>query len=77
MVSCRTGPLRVERPLRGFLSCVGGFGCFGPPVGRDDVLRRLRHLDGEFFDLFEQRFVVLDPEAVNQEDDSACAGDGD
>jgi hypothetical protein len=32
--SCRTGPLRAGRPLRGLCTFSGWLGCFGSPVGR-------------------------------------------
>jgi hypothetical protein len=32
--SCRTGPLRAERPLRGGCTGLGWTGRIGPPVGR-------------------------------------------
>jgi hypothetical protein len=35
--SCRTGPLRVGRSLRDFLSCCGEKGLCDPPVGRHGV----------------------------------------
>jgi len=34
-MSCRTGPLRVGRPLRGGCTGRGGISDIGPPVGRD------------------------------------------
>jgi hypothetical protein len=34
-VSCRTGPLRVGRPLRGLYTGLGRMSGGGPPVGRD------------------------------------------
>jgi hypothetical protein len=40
-LSCRTGPLRVVRPLRGGYTGLGDSICFGPTVGRD-LLRGLR-----------------------------------
>jgi hypothetical protein len=36
-MSCRTGPLRVERPLRGVYAGLAGIISIGPPVGRDDL----------------------------------------
>jgi hypothetical protein len=35
IMSCRTGPLRVARPLRGVCTGHAGTIIFGPPVGRD------------------------------------------
>ena len=37
----------------------------------------LRQLGGEFFDFDEERPVVVDADAVGEEDDAACSGDGD
>jgi hypothetical protein len=34
-MSCRTGPLRVARPLRGGCTGLAGMILGGPPVGRD------------------------------------------
>jgi len=34
-MSCRTGPLRVERPLRGVYTGLEGIIFFGPTVGRE------------------------------------------
>jgi hypothetical protein len=34
-MSCRTGPLRVGRPLRGVYTCLGANDLLGPPVGRE------------------------------------------
>src|ERR1700722_13142794 len=36
-MSCRTGPLRVARPLRGVYTGLGMISGRGPPVGRDDL----------------------------------------
>jgi len=47
----------------------------GPRVARR--INSLWHLGGEFFDLDEERPVVVDADAVNEEDDSTRAGDGD
>jgi hypothetical protein len=35
-LSCRTGPLRVERPLRGVYTGRDKMVFFGPTVGRED-----------------------------------------
>ena len=48
----------------------------GPRVGRD-VVESLGELYGEFLDFFEERLCVMDADAMDEEDDSACAGDGD
>ena len=37
-VSCRTGPLRVARPLRGVYTGLGGMVVFGPAVGRGSMI---------------------------------------
>jgi hypothetical protein len=36
-MSCRTGPLRVERPLRGVYTGLAGMIFLGPPVGREII----------------------------------------
>ncbi len=38
-LSCRTGPLRVGRPLRGGYTGLGGTSCTGSPVGRGYFLQ--------------------------------------
>ena len=38
-MSCRTGPLRVGRPLRGVHTGLAGMISIGPPVGRDHRFR--------------------------------------
>ena len=37
LLSCRTGPLRVGRPLRGVCTGLARINSLGPPVGRDDL----------------------------------------
>jgi hypothetical protein len=38
MGSCRTGPLRVGRPLRGAYTGLAGTIGVGPPVGREKMI---------------------------------------
>jgi hypothetical protein len=74
-VSCRTGRLRGERPLRGVCTLLWlcqrlrALALFGD--------RFLRQLGGELFDLDEERLVVVNADAMYEEDDSASASDGD
>jgi hypothetical protein len=51
MVSCRTGPLRVGRPLRGFFSSFGGLNASVLPLVGGCL--SLWQLCWELFDLFE------------------------
>jgi hypothetical protein len=112
-MSCRTGPLRVGRPLRGVYTGLAEMIGNGPPVGREmndpdqregrsnsfrpDKLRRranarptrsgpvrqdtvsnqLGQLGGKLLDLDEEGLVVVDANAVDEEDDATGAGDGD
>jgi hypothetical protein len=40
LLSCRTGPLRVERPLRGVYTCIALIIFGGLPVGRKEDATR-------------------------------------
>jgi hypothetical protein len=61
-VSCRTGRLRGERPLRGVCTLLWQDEWLG--ASRCSACQFLWHFGGELFDFDKQRPVIVDADAV-------------
>jgi hypothetical protein len=69
------GPAARGGPLRGVCTGLGDAGRLGASLCSAREL--LGEFGGELFDFYEEGFVVVHADAMDEEDEAACSSDGD